>query len=145
MPSRARRYVGMPDSAVPSNMISPSSGRNCPQTQLNNVVLPAPFGPTRPTLSPGATENEMLWTGSIPPKDLQTPCRRRSGSTSAIGTNRDGLCFELLGFRLPGEEQAFEPRRRTTLLVLEHSLRMLGVRQRAEGEQHDGQTRTTEA
>ena len=54
MPSRARLYVGSPISGVPSKTMSPDSGRSCPQTQLNRVVLPAPLGPTRPTLSPGA-------------------------------------------------------------------------------------------
>ena len=70
------------------NRCPPHPARNCPQTQLNKVVLPAPLGPTRPTLSPGATSNVMLCTAWIPPKDLQTPRRLRSGSTSAIGARR---------------------------------------------------------
>jgi hypothetical protein len=32
---------------------SPSSGASSPTTMRNRVVLPAPFGPTRPTFSPG--------------------------------------------------------------------------------------------
>jgi hypothetical protein len=86
MPSRALLYVGKPNNGFPSNTMSPSSGRNWPQTQLNSVVLPAPLGPTSPTLSPAPTSNEMVCTALIPPKDLQTPSIRRSGSTSATGT-----------------------------------------------------------
>ena len=73
MPIRARLYVGRPNKGSPSKTMSPSSGRNWPQTQLNNVVLPAPLGPTRPTLSPGLTSKVMLCTALIPPKDLHTP------------------------------------------------------------------------
>src|SRR5580692_4207588 len=134
---RARLYVGRPVNGIPSKMMSPASGRSCPQTQLNKVVLPAPFGPTNPTLSPGATSKLMVCTAWIPPKDLQTPWRRRSGSTSAIGTGRrHGARLSIFRFCLAGEEQPLETHRGAPLLVLEHSLGMLGVRERAEGEQH---------
>ncbi len=36
----------------PSNVTSPSVGMYSPVRQLKNVVLPAPFGPIRPTISP---------------------------------------------------------------------------------------------
>src|SRR6516164_2593926 len=71
--------------------MSPVSGRSCPHTQLNSVVLPAPFGPTRPTHSPGATSNVMLCTACIPPKDLHTPRSDKRGPASATGTRgREG-------------------------------------------------------
>src|SRR5271170_2025782 len=143
---RARLYVGRPANAVPSKMMSPASGRSCPQTQLNKVVLPAPFGPTNPTLSPGATSKVMVCTAWIPPKDLHTPWRRRRGSTSATGTRRrHGALLAFFGFGFACEEQSLEPHRRSALLVFEHSLGVLGVRERTEGEQHDGEARPTEA
>src|SRR4030095_2095230 len=37
---------------------SPSSGDSSPTIILKRVVFPAPFGPTRPTLSPGFSWNE---------------------------------------------------------------------------------------
>src|ERR1700722_9333178 len=122
MPRRARLYVGSPFSAVPSKVMSPCSGRSCPQTQLKSVVLPAPFGPTRPMLSPARTSKEMLCTAWIPPKDLQTPTRLSSGS-SAIGARcRHGrrLSVALERRHLLGEEQFLEPQRALAFLVLEH-------------------------
>jgi hypothetical protein len=35
---------------------------------LNAVVLPAPFGPIRPTVSPGSTSNETPSSATMPPK-----------------------------------------------------------------------------
>src|SRR5580698_7959811 len=123
MPIQALLYVGRPVSGVPSKMMSPDSGRSCPQTQLNKVVLPAPFGPTSPTLSPGATSKVMVCTAWIPPKDLQTPWSRRRGSTSATGTRRrHGALLPVFGFSLACEEQSLEAHRRSSLLVLEHPL-----------------------
>src|SRR5271170_2166913 len=136
----------MPVNGIPSKMMSPASGRSCPQTQLNRVVLPAPFGPTSPTLSPGATSKVMAYTAWIPPKDLQTPWRRRSGSTSAIGTRRrHGARLQIFAFGLTREEQPLEPHGPSAFLVFEHSLGVLGVGERTEGEQHDGEARPAEA
>src|SRR3984957_6917215 len=142
---RARLYVGSPNSTLPSNSISPSSGRNWPQTQLNRVVLPAPLGPTRPTLSPAQTSKVMACTALIPPKDLLTPEMLRSCSISATGSSRHRVRLDILGLRLSRKEEALEARRRTALLELEHALGVLGVGQRAECEQHDGEARAPDA
>ena len=37
---------------------SPSSGASSPTIRRKSVVLPAPFGPTSPTFSPGLSWNE---------------------------------------------------------------------------------------
>ena len=37
---------------------SPSSGASSPTIMRNSVVLPEPFGPTRPTFSPGLSWKE---------------------------------------------------------------------------------------
>src|ERR1700693_4593625 len=84
MPRRARLYVGRPRSEQPSNSILPSSSLSCPQTQLKSVVLPAPLGPTRPTLSPARTSNVMSCTALTPPKDFETLRSAKSGCSSAM-------------------------------------------------------------
>ena len=41
--------------------------------QLNSVVLPAPFGPIRPQISPRPTSNYTLSSATMPPKRTDTP------------------------------------------------------------------------
>ena len=55
MPSRARWYIGMRVTSRPSNQTSPSSGVIIPMVERKLVVLPAPFGPSRPTISAAST------------------------------------------------------------------------------------------
>jgi hypothetical protein len=57
MPSRARRYIGMRVISSPSNQTSPSSGVIIPMVERKLVVLPAPLGPSRPTISAASTSN----------------------------------------------------------------------------------------
>ena len=54
MPLRARTYIGSSVTSVPSSSTRPESGAVRPTTIENVVVLPAPFGPSRPTTSPDA-------------------------------------------------------------------------------------------
>src|SRR5215471_12118101 len=67
----ARRSAGMPGA---STRISPDVGVVSPSRSWIVVVFPAPLGPRRPKISPGATENERSSTACTSPKDLQ---RRR--------------------------------------------------------------------
>src|SRR4051794_5572763 len=48
--------------------------------QLKSVVLPAPFGPIRPTMRPGATPNETPSSATMPPKRTRTFSTRSSGA-----------------------------------------------------------------
>src|SRR5271170_7709119 len=48
----------------------PASGRIVPAMRLSNVVLPEPFGPIRPSTSPGETTNDRPLTAIRPPKAL---------------------------------------------------------------------------
>src|SRR5439155_2062734 len=82
MPSRATRCGGSPRSGVPSNVISPASGRWTPLTQLSSVVLPAPLGPITPSTSPSATSNVTPSSAATPPNRLVTPFSERSAATS---------------------------------------------------------------
>ena len=40
--------------------------------QLNSVVLPAPFGPIRPTIEPGSRSNETPASATTPPNCSDT-------------------------------------------------------------------------
>src|SRR5919197_4230037 len=54
--------------------------------QLNRVVLPAPFGPMSPTISPLSMSSETLLLAVRPPKRLVTDSRLKSGAIAlAIG------------------------------------------------------------
>src|SRR5262245_15234204 len=50
--------------------------------QLKSVVLPAPFGPIRPTMRPGATPKETPSSATMPPKRTRTSCTRSSAAVS---------------------------------------------------------------
>src|SRR5262245_38298962 len=52
---------------MPSIRIEPLVGARTPRIMLIVVVLPAPFGPSRPTISFRATSNEMPSTAVVPP------------------------------------------------------------------------------
>ncbi len=67
MPRRARLNIGMRVTSTPSNTTSPSSGAIIPIVIRNEVVLPAPFRPNRPTISPWLTMYETLSTTALPP------------------------------------------------------------------------------
>src|SRR6185369_15255866 len=45
-----------------------------PVSRLKSVVLPAPFGPMRPYMSPRAMLNETLESACTPPKRLPMAC-----------------------------------------------------------------------
>src|SRR5690606_17087571 len=54
-------------------VIVPAVGCMAPQSRFTIVVLPEPFGPTRPTISPSVTSKETLSRARTPPKSLVTP------------------------------------------------------------------------
>src|SRR5438093_10697603 len=57
--------------------------------QLNVVLLPEPFGPMRPRISPSSSSNETLFTARKAPNLLVRP------ETLSMGMGRDsvfGLC-----------------------------------------------------
>src|ERR1700728_423653 len=54
----------------PSNQTEPASGCNRPVIRLNNVDLPAPFGPMMPSASPRATSRLTPSTALSEPNDL---------------------------------------------------------------------------
>ena len=56
---------------------SPRSGSSRPDARRSSVVLPAPFGPTRPIRSPRAIEASMASRMTKVPTSRVTPVRRR--------------------------------------------------------------------
>ena len=52
MPRLMMRCGGRPAISLPSNWIDPAVGGNVPDSMLKIVLLPEPFGPIRPRISP---------------------------------------------------------------------------------------------
>ncbi len=73
MPSPASLCGLSPSSRSPRQRSTPSSGSMKPQTTLNSVVLPAPFGPMTPSTSPGSTNSDTESSAVRPPKRTVTP------------------------------------------------------------------------
>src|SRR6266545_7463294 len=73
-----------PVSSVPASEISPLSGLRNPLMMLNRVVLPAPFGPSTPTISPGFTAMSTESSAVMPPKLIETSRVSSSGSRASI-------------------------------------------------------------
>src|SRR5580693_4051973 len=58
MPSRHRPAESSRVTVRPANLTWPEPGDRSPEMRPNRLVLPAPFGPTIPTVSPAPTEND---------------------------------------------------------------------------------------
>src|ERR1035437_6264089 len=63
--------------------MEPDVGRCAPVRHEKRVVLPAPFGPMTPKISPGSTSNETALTATRPPK------RFVSARTETMGSGID--------------------------------------------------------
>src|SRR5579864_2281538 len=59
--------------SAPRNRTRPAVGARNPVTRLKSVVLPAPFGPISPTISPSRTVNETPSTARSPPNVRDRP------------------------------------------------------------------------
>src|SRR6516165_5807002 len=67
----------MPVMSAPSKVIVPELAGVTPQTVLTRVVLPAPFGPIRPSTSPRASDSVTPRSACRPLKCRDTRSRRR--------------------------------------------------------------------
>src|ERR1700749_1882911 len=71
--------------SVSCSVTRPADGLTRPEQALKMLVLPAPFGPTRPVILPALTARVKLLTASAPPylmvrlstERLVEPARRR--------------------------------------------------------------------
>src|ERR1700744_2495955 len=68
----------MPVMSRPSKVMAPVLAGVTPQTVLTSVVLPAPFGPIRPSTPPLPTENVTSRSACKPLKRRDTALRRSS-------------------------------------------------------------------
>src|SRR5207249_3644549 len=74
--ARPRRQIacgGSPTMERSPKRTSPASGARNPERRLKTVVLPAPFGPMSPSISPGATVRSRPATARRPPKLRDNP------------------------------------------------------------------------
>ncbi len=83
-PRRATRSGRQPVMSVPSNRMRPLSGLWTPVMRSNVVDFPAPFGPMRPVILPGATSNVAPSTAWIPPKPFCSCSTARIGSAVVV-------------------------------------------------------------
>src|SRR4051794_8998636 len=67
------RCGAWPAISCPSNRIEPAVGTSVPDSMLKIVLLPEPFGPIRPRISPFSTSNDTLLTAVKPPKRFTRP------------------------------------------------------------------------
>ena len=106
IPSRARRCVGTRVRSRPSNVTVPPSGLRMPSRQLKNVVLPAPFGPISPTISPASTSRlDVVERGDarerlrdalgVEQAHDPTPGRRGDDSARRVGSGGAGVGLAL--------------------------------------------------
>src|SRR5258708_7801548 len=71
MPAAQILCGGSPVMSLPSKTTLPASAAWKPAMAANSVVLPAPLGPIRPTISPWRRSSEARSTAKRPPNDLE--------------------------------------------------------------------------
>src|SRR5690606_6409440 len=95
-PSRTadtKRYISLRrcEKSSPNRRTAPASGSTSRRMHLMSVVLPAPLGPSSPTISPGCTENDTssTATSALPPEPyvLRMPSTSSAASTTAGATS----------------------------------------------------------
>src|SRR5579862_4139909 len=79
MPSRAIRCGACPAIDRPANRTSPELGWYTPVITLNTVVLPAPLGPMRLTISRSSTSRSSSASAWSPPKCSERRSRFKMG------------------------------------------------------------------
>src|ERR1700722_17502276 len=73
MPERQIACAECPAISAPSKRIEPPLGRSVPAIRLKVVLLPEPFGPIRPRISPWRAAKDTWLTARNPPKRLERP------------------------------------------------------------------------
>jgi hypothetical protein len=70
--------------SIPSISTVPVVGCSTPSIMLIVVVFPAPFGPNRPTISPGFTVNESSSSATVEPNILRSLTARNAVRSHAV-------------------------------------------------------------
>src|SRR5690349_7611585 len=88
-----------PAISAPSNRIEPAVACSVPDSMLKIVLLPEPFGPIRPRISPLSTLKDTSLTAVNPPKRLINPLTtstaERSSSKRVLLRRVGRACREL--------------------------------------------------
>src|SRR5580700_11846700 len=79
MPSRHRAAGSSLVTVRPAKRTSPAPGARSPEMRPNRLVLPAPFGPTIPTTSPGPTARDRSSATTTRPNRFVTCSSSSSG------------------------------------------------------------------
>src|SRR5437868_6259166 len=82
MPACTSRLDARPVTSRPSKRTLPCSGAYSPEMTLMQVVLPDPFGPTSPRISPACKLKLTPSSARNAPKRFTRPSMRRSGAVS---------------------------------------------------------------
>src|SRR5579872_1780037 len=101
-PIRSRTFCGSVRRSAPAIVAVPPVGSSSVESIRRVVVLPAPFGPRKPKISPAWTSRSMPATASTDPlRDLKTRRRPRTEITAGavIAT---GILDKPTGARRPG-------------------------------------------
>src|SRR5918995_2627370 len=80
----------------PRSTISPSSGVWTPERIFIRVLLPAPFSPTSPWISPGSSSKSTPSRAVAPPKRLVTPRSARIGSAASTRVGKVDVAWSAL-------------------------------------------------
>src|SRR4051812_7787164 len=75
----------MPRRSSPRKRTHPRVGLTVPEITLKSVVLPAPFGPTKPRISVSVTESETSSSARRPPKLTPMASSSSTGGAQAQG------------------------------------------------------------
>src|SRR3954451_23625020 len=106
MPRPMRSWVGTPVRSRPANTTRPATGWTTPPTALTSDDLPAPLGPTRPTISPESTCRPTLSTAKNGP--YRTVMPESSSIDAAKIVFHDALVGEDVARRTVGDLLAGE-------------------------------------
>ena len=122
---RARRRAGRSTRARRRDRAgaAPAAGARWPRTVSSSVVLPLPFGPTRPTCSPRSSANDTPARRCLSPASTERPVDLEDGAPAARRLEE----LEPEPLRAPGEERHLACRR-ASLLLEPPDLRQLGLR-----------------
>src|SRR5260370_31777335 len=99
MPRRATRSPRMRVMSRPSKLTFPDDGRSRPPTARSSVVLPAPLGPSRATISPASTCSEASTTAAIWPycTRSRSTCSSMLDLRTDIGGHHLGIAAHRVG------------------------------------------------
>src|ERR1700679_2257079 len=69
----------------------PPVGEDSPSSIRSVVVLPAPFGPRKPVIVPGASANERSSTATTLPKRFRSDSARTTATADPVGLDMRGI------------------------------------------------------